>query len=316
MKSIDKTPFFKEVIDSIFGRYFIYDVDIQGNLLATPVFTDTQFYRTPLKSYISKSTGNALLILRDSIVYSCVPERSIIYSIRLDSSFKIKHIDSLSFKDALDKDETVIASNFVQPFQFLQNRFYLPIKSFNKRRRIVEKYSFLEIEKTDGRVHSMQKIKNPPEYTNLLRRSSFSFLYPYNQLYTACFYLSIDRITLLENKTMKPVKEIDFNPYAAYELYDYAQNKDLGYVRHYGKTNEANYLFLFNKKNIIIIKKTKAISINDEVQYEYLVLDQNFKMICFAQIPQKINPYVSFSYKNGFVLMSPNLKTGYYYEIN
>ncbi|MDB5196966.1 MAG: hypothetical protein JWP88_1337 [Flaviaesturariibacter sp.] len=315
MKAIDKSLFFKESVDSIFGKYFMYDLDIYGNLMFIDIFGDSVVHKVPVKNFISFSKNIASVIVRDTSIFSYIPERDKLIKITFNNDFLITEVDSIDLNDSYNRRRYTINTNFGQPFQLINGKFYFPLKSKNKNSRFIDDYCFLEVTYSNGKVSTNKKVPTPNEYTEQKRRSPISLLFPYASGQSVCFYHSIDRVTLL-NAKMDTIKNVDFNPFAAYEEYDYSQHKDFGYIRYYEETNEANYEFLFNKGFTIIIKKAKSKSINEEVHYEYLVLDKNFHLARFDSIPHKINPYVSFSYKGGFVLMDQTLKYGYYYKIN
>jgi hypothetical protein len=185
-----------------------------------------------------------------------------------------------------------------------------------RRKKFVDRYSYLIIEKKDNRWISYKGIENPLEYIEALRRTKVPLLFPYTENQAIFMHQSIDRITVIENRTLKPNSINDYNPYTDYETFDYDQNKDLGYIRHYETTKEENMQFLVGTDFTLIIKKLKTQKINDPRRYEYIVLNKNFKMIHYDSIPFNIAPFLSFRYKRGFVLVNKNLSKGYYYAVN
>jgi hypothetical protein len=107
----------------------------------------------------------------------------------------------------------------------------------------------------------------------------------------------------------------DFNPAAEYRVFNHSKVMDMAYVRWHVNTNESNPAMFASNNKLVIIKQRQRKELKDSVKYEYFVLNRQLQTIYHAPFEQNFNYRLSFPYKSGFIVINPEKKEGYYYEI-
>jgi hypothetical protein len=107
----------------------------------------------------------------------------------------------------------------------------------------------------------------------------------------------------------------DFNAAAEYRVFSHSKVMDMAYVRWHVNTNESNPAMFASNNKLVIIKQRQRKELKDSVKYEYFVLNRQLQTIYHAPFEQNFNYRLSFPYKSGFIVINPEKKEGYYYEI-
>jgi hypothetical protein len=306
---------FRENIIKLNDKYYLNYINTSKNLIFVPVFSEENTHEISLQQYLDNSPNSISVLIKDSIVYSLIRSRDLIYSLHIDSNFKIVKIDSVKFGQCYDRDEIYIKDDIDQPFEVIQNTYFLPIGSLSKRKIFVNEKSYLTMSLTNGKLVSRQCLETPKEYMDGLRKAMVTYIYPLDSNRAAFMFQDIDRVIVFDLLSMNCIGSYDFNPYSNYEIYDYSQRRDLGYVRVYMETNEANFKILISNNKIILLKKIRSKDIFEPRKFEYLVLNDKNEIQNFDSIPFKIQPFLSFAYNKGFVLVDKNMTDAYYYKI-
>jgi len=307
---------FRETVNMIFGKYYLNYINKSKELIYRPLFTNEQSHAIPINKFLENNSSSFSVVVKDSIIYSFIKGQSIVYALHIGQDFTIKQIDSFNFDKDYDKDEIYIKGSIDQPFQIIDNSFFFPIGSLSKRKKFVNGKAYLAIINTNNEeVKATQILPSPQEYIDGLRQSMVTFIVGTKNNEAALLFQDIDRIVSFNTADMNITGTNDFNPYSNFEPYDYDQGRDLGYVRVYAETNEANLKIISLNNGIVIIKKVRSKNIYEKGGFEYLVLNNKNKLVNYDSIPYQIQPFLSFAYENGFVLMNSNMSDGYYYEI-
>ncbi len=292
---------------------YLHYIDDEGKLVFKSIHTSENPITVSITPYIASTPYTPLILLKDSVVFSLVPNLNRIYLISLDRFFRIASVDSIDYSSSYDFSSIYVKQNVFQPLQVVNSKIFLPIGSKNSKKKFVDKYAYLVIENATDKADL--RFENPTEYKKGKRREDICYVFNFRSNLLVMFQ-SVDLINLLDGRTFKMLDEVNFNPYANYEEYNYEDGRDLGYNRHYEETNERNVSILPLDSNIVILKRIRKKSIRDKSEYEYIVLDQKFNIVSYERIHRDILPGCLFRYKNGFAVPDKNLKTVYYYEFN
>lgn len=142
------------------------------------------------------------------------------------------------------------------------------------------------------------------------------FLKPYNDSLLLYGFSAYDSLYLYNLNSNSIIKRTKFSTVSAYKDFDRSKVTDLAYTRKFEITDEKNVTILINKtiNRILIIKRIAKKNSKEKNEYEYYLLDSNLKILTFNKFNQKINPYISMPFKNGFLISDSLKMNGYYYE--
>lgn len=294
-------PKFREQITTLRDSLVLYYLTMEGDLVFQMLSGSGNRYVVTLDQFVTKQAANPLIAVKDSVIYSIVPEKGLILKIGLTPGFAINTVDSLKFQLPKALSENYIRPNIDQPITVAGNSLFIPIGSTSERKKFIDDHAYVKASLDQSPITFTKTIPSPAEFRDGDRRQLLTVLFNANAK-TRCFFRDLDRVLLDDGKT-GPGKELDFNPYASFTVYDYAQRRDLGYVRLYESLRETNEKILQSKRFTVIIKKLRSKSLHDEPAYEYLVLDADHKLKHFGQLPGNIAPYLTFLYDEGFVVI-------------
>lgn len=307
------SPYFQPGIDSVFGSYYLYYLTNRSELVFRPVFRTGPEFRLQMGPFLSTAALVKQIVVKDSMIYSLVPEKHVLYRLEVSSDLQIKSVDSLDFSRQFDRSNLFIRESLEQPFQVWKGRYLIPVGSMSKRRKFVDPYAYIIVEKRGEEIAVSTVMESPEEYRSGLRKGMKTLVIGFQDrlIYT---FQDIDRIHTLDEH-MKITSSFDFNPYSDYEAYDYDRRRDLGYVRKYGSTNELVMKYLVSGSSLVAIKRIRKKHLHDPSTFEYIFIDSNFQIKSIDSSSLNVRPELSFAYRNGIMLTDRSLAKGYFYEI-
>jgi hypothetical protein len=309
----NNSPYFQPCIDSVFGSYYLYYLTNQTDLVFRPVFRSGPEFRLQMGPFLSGAALIKQIVVKDSMIYSLIPERQVLYCLKVSPALQIKGIDSLDFSGQFDRSKLFIRESLEQPFKVWNGKYLIPVGSLSKSKKFVDRYAYIMVERTGEEITVSKVLESPEEYRSGLRKGMRTLLIDFQDrlIYT---FMDIDRIHTLD-ENMKITGSFDFNPYSDYEAYDYDRRRDLGYVRKYGTTNELIMKYLVCGSSLVAIKRRKKEHLHDPTSFEYLFIDLNFKIKSIDSSSLNVRPELSFAYRNGIMLTDRSLAKGFFYEI-
>jgi hypothetical protein len=295
-------------------KFYFIQLDLHGNLRFQNFIDSSRSFKLNIQNYIKTSSPIIECFIQDSLIGFLNREAKKIYRLSVTQENTIASVDSFPFSFEKDTSYYFVSPNYDQPFFFHENKLLIPYGIRNRRKKFVDHYRYWVWDMVGHK--SSQIFKTPDEIKNETRFSKNSYLLKFKES-LFCFFESIDLVYSCNNKNDQNFQNIEFNPFSNFAEFESDRGRDLGYIRIYEETNEANLNYLATEKYIVLIKRMKRKSIYDKISYEYLILDPNnhFKIKYYNVFQQNIHPRLAFSWKNGFAVVDASLTKFYYYEI-
>jgi hypothetical protein len=306
-------PVCNESILSVHNCYWFLYVDTARRLCLSSIDSSTATVHRFDISNTDKDIRHFSMDWQDSILYINNYPKAEMQKYILHADYRLTYIETIDYSTCF-KDKSYAFYNDGDAFRVIGDKCFFQISGKSKRDNYTDEYLYLVFEPQSRTFYKV--FLSPDEYAEGLRDSRNTFLLSMEDHVQLCFFENIDRALVYDLRRKEPVRSIDFNPYANYQVYDKSQEKDLGYMRQYAMTEENNARIFRCKEHIVIIKRVKRSSMLDPFVFEYLVLDKHLKMVRYNRINHPINPNLSYPYREGFMLTDRNLGKGYYYEIH
>lgn len=277
---------------------------------------DFSGYTKGLHLYTASVSGNLFYFLNlDSLTLYCfdITGRALIErkQIRLNK-LVAAYTPGLYGKDNPDKPFVRFQRN--NTFTIHSHFLYVAYAVYDRKTQFLDDHAYLKIDIDDSPAIAKKVFLYPYVFRSGRYDNNHTFLNFFSNGDCLYSFLSYDSIYKLDDRESIVTASV-LNSNARFRQFNRKKRRDLGYVRIYTLTNEANTTMITGKKDeVLVIRQLAREKMADPGKFDLYILDSSLQVKYKNAVPFRVHPFFHTGFKNGFLVFNASLDKAYYYE--